>query len=122
MLGLPEETVDEMMLTVKFLKKYKPDAISAKKFTPFPGTNIFDYCVKEGLLKEPRKIDEYAKFEISSSEPNVSLIPTNILMKTVNDLNKKDIFVDLKKTVRTLKAGHFKHFIIKAMKRLKNPI
>ncbi len=119
MLGLPKETVEEMMLTVNFLKKYKPDSITANKFTPYPGTNIFEYCLKENLIKEPKTIEEYSNFEINNSKLNVSEIPTDKLLETINMLQKKSMITDLKKSLRTLKTGHYNHFFIKVMNRFK---
>ena len=49
MLGIPTETKQEAMDTVKMIRKIRPDHCSPAFFTPHPGSDLFEYCVKNGL-------------------------------------------------------------------------
>ena len=52
MLGVPGETAEEVKQTVEFIREIKPDYPSLAFFTPYPGTELGDYCAKNGLLLE----------------------------------------------------------------------
>ncbi len=49
MVGLPTETKKEVWDTVKMIQKIKPDYFSPAFFTPHPGSDLFDYCLKNRL-------------------------------------------------------------------------
>ena len=50
MLGLPTETKAEIMDTINMIRQTKPEQRSAAFYTPIVGTEMYDYCKKEGLL------------------------------------------------------------------------
>jgi anaerobic magnesium-protoporphyrin IX monomethyl ester cyclase len=50
MLGIPTETADEMLDTVKMIRQIRPDHFSPAIYTPFPGSDLFEYCVENGLI------------------------------------------------------------------------
>lgn len=52
MFGLPSETKEEMMDTLTFMKKIKPDWSYVSIFTPYPGTKMYDQAVDLGVIKE----------------------------------------------------------------------
>jgi anaerobic magnesium-protoporphyrin IX monomethyl ester cyclase len=49
MLGIPTETKEEAMDTIRMIETIKPEHPSPAFFTPHPGSNLFDYCVKNDL-------------------------------------------------------------------------
>lgn len=49
MLGIPTETKEETMETVKMIKKIRPYIPSPAFYTPFPGSDLFEYCEKNNL-------------------------------------------------------------------------
>lgn len=49
MLGLPTETEDEMRETISMLKEIDPDYYSPAFYTPYPGNDLYDYCMEHGL-------------------------------------------------------------------------
>lgn len=62
MLGLPTETLREFKETVEMNRKCLPDWASYSIFYPYPGTNIYDFCAKEGLIgKNPDTVMERGK-------------------------------------------------------------
>jgi anaerobic magnesium-protoporphyrin IX monomethyl ester cyclase len=49
MLGIPTETKEEVMETISMLKEIDPDWYSPAFYTPHPGSDLYDYCVENGL-------------------------------------------------------------------------
>ncbi len=49
MLGIPTETKQEVLATVRMIKAIRPETHSAAYFTPHPGSDLFDYCEREGI-------------------------------------------------------------------------
>jgi len=67
MCGLPTETAKEVIDTVKLSNKLKKDNKDAKiaeftMYVPYPGTELFDICVTNGL-KLPKKLEEWATID-----------------------------------------------------------
>ncbi len=50
MLGMPTETEEEMMDTVRMINTINPEIRSAAFFTPHIGTDLYDYCLENKLL------------------------------------------------------------------------
>ena len=49
MLGIPTESKQEAMDTVKMIKKIRPDHCSPAFFTPHPGSDLYEYCIENEL-------------------------------------------------------------------------
>jgi len=72
MCGFPSETWEEVCDTIDLmlrLKKENPNAslTSLKIFTPFPGTEFYDVCAKEGM-KFPESLDGWGDFDYNTSK------------------------------------------------------
>jgi len=52
MIGLPTETNGEIEDTVLLAKKIKPTIASCSFYAPMPGSDIYDYCLKNDLILE----------------------------------------------------------------------
>lgn len=52
MFGIPGETAEDVKATVRFIREIRPAYPSIAFFTPFPGTELGDYCVAQKLLLE----------------------------------------------------------------------
>lgn len=52
MVGLPEETAQDIRLTISLMKEIKPSYSTLSVFTPYPGTAIFEDLVRLGLASE----------------------------------------------------------------------
>lgn len=50
MLGLPDETEQDICETIAFNRRLNPPAISAFFFTPFIGTELYDYSLNKGYI------------------------------------------------------------------------
>ncbi|MET1101137.1 MAG: radical SAM protein [Pyrodictiaceae archaeon] len=51
-LGFPWETVDDMKKTVEFAIRLDPDYAQFTALTPYPGTPLFEYASRHGLIED----------------------------------------------------------------------
>jgi len=51
MIGVPGETLSDHMETVRLNRLCLPDSHSTSIFFPYPGTELYETCIREGLLK-----------------------------------------------------------------------
>ncbi|MCX5695201.1 MAG: radical SAM protein [Candidatus Omnitrophica bacterium] len=49
-LGMPEETRENIFETIEFVRKCKPVSINSNIFVPYYGTALREYCVEKGYL------------------------------------------------------------------------
>jgi radical SAM superfamily enzyme YgiQ (UPF0313 family) len=59
MIGLPWETEQSIKDTLEAIKKIKNAAITYSIFTPYPGTDAFNYCEKQGLVDKNYDASQY---------------------------------------------------------------
>lgn len=52
MIGFPFETEEMIHDTIRAIKKIDCDSIVYSIFTPYPGTEAYDYCLRHGLIPE----------------------------------------------------------------------
>lgn len=52
-IGIPNETVEDIWQSYEFSRKAKPDIISVNICSPFPGTPLYDYCEENHLIPHP---------------------------------------------------------------------
>ena len=52
MVGLPYETADDILATIRLNKRIKPDKAQFTIFFPFRGTKLYEVCQREGYIKE----------------------------------------------------------------------
>jgi radical SAM superfamily enzyme YgiQ (UPF0313 family) len=67
MMGLPTETEEEVMDTVRLVKEIDPDYYSPAFFTPHPGTDLYDYAVQHDLSR----ITDYDSYRRNPTEPKI---------------------------------------------------
>ena len=56
-IGSPEETRDDFLQTINFLKKSKPDKIFISKFYPLPGTLFYKQLIDSKTIERPEDWD-----------------------------------------------------------------
>lgn len=61
MIGIPDETKEEMLDTLRLNARLSPDVIKIMTFYPFHGTRLFHYCVNKNLIdwETREKLDNY---------------------------------------------------------------
>lgn len=61
-IGMPEETHETLQETYEMIKKLPLDRIGVTFAAPYPGTELFNYCIKHNLLRY--KAEEYVDVEV----------------------------------------------------------
>lgn len=83
MLGIPTETKEEVLLTIELIKAIKPYSTGISHFTPFPGSDLYTYCVKNNLFK----VTNYDVFHNGrNSKSKIKGVNYRFLKKVENDL------------------------------------
>lgn len=59
MVGFPQETEDTLSDTVMAMKRIKADTIIYSIFTPYPGTEAFEFCKEKGLISDDYDLSLY---------------------------------------------------------------
>ena len=68
MIGSPTETDREMLTTLSFLKKLNLDRFDFYTVVPYPGTPLYEFCKKNGLLTESLNFESLKQRNVDSSE------------------------------------------------------
>lgn len=69
MIGLPNETKENINETIALIKEIKPDYISPHIFIPFPKTKLREYCIEHNLLNTTEIVDNsFAGFSILKND------------------------------------------------------
>jgi|TARA_Y100000034_G_scaffold11832_2_gene12366 radical SAM superfamily enzyme YgiQ (UPF0313 family) len=72
MVGIPGETYKDALLTIELNGKCKPDECKMTIMTAFPGTPLYDYCLKNGYISTddmPTNYYEGTNLETEMSKP-----------------------------------------------------
>jgi len=82
MIGLPTETKKGVDMTVRLVKSLGAQQTINTIYHPYPGSELFNYCLKKELFKLPEKLDEQGEyFDIGNAKVNVSQVPASYLEK-----------------------------------------
>jgi len=93
MLGAPEETKEDLRMTIDLVKRIKPESITISRLTPAPGTYLNQELTAQGILKpleweqwdfyknqSPLKLKYLTEADLMSTENELrSLVPGSIL-------------------------------------------
>lgn len=63
MVGSPEETKETIKETIDLIKRIKADFIYLSATTPTPGSDLYDYAKKRGMLNL-KDLDKYKNFDV----------------------------------------------------------
>ncbi len=61
-IGMPEETQETLQETYEMIKKLPFDKISVNFVVPYPGTELFNYCIQHNMLRY--KLEDYVDMEV----------------------------------------------------------
>jgi radical SAM superfamily enzyme YgiQ (UPF0313 family) len=108
MIGSPTETKEDILQTVKFMKKINPDYVHVTITTPFPATDLYEIALGEKIIAG----DVWRDF---AKNPQPGFIPP-IWEK---ELSRAELFFLLKKAYRSF---YFRpKYILKRILQLKSP-
>jgi radical SAM superfamily enzyme YgiQ (UPF0313 family) len=109
MIGLPTETRENMMETVRLNAKLRSYIVWVSTFMPYPGTVLHDFCVKNDLI-DPGKWDEVRSYRGGSvlretSFSRLDLEKIRVLFKWyLNSALQNDCSAEYQKNVDELEA------------------
>jgi radical SAM superfamily enzyme YgiQ (UPF0313 family) len=115
-LGLPNETKQDVEATIKMLQTMRLEIPGTSFFTPFPGTVLYDYCKKNGLLA----ITDYGDYDRAKKTPKIKGIDYEYLEKMLLKALpiERRIRRTLKKMMAAFLGGRNSQKIIDAIKSL----
>ena len=80
MYGFPTETVEDFQATHAMLGRLDNPYYMYNRFVPFPGSVLFDYCCKHGLVTLPERIEDWPEYLMRfSNQVNISEVPDPML-------------------------------------------
>ncbi|GAI10754.1 unnamed protein product, partial [marine sediment metagenome] len=91
--GFPQETESSLSRTVTAMKKVKCSLLVFNTFTPYPGTEAFELCRKEGMIEDDYDVSLYNhhspdNYYCSNIEREKFRILISEIRKTVDRKNK----------------------------------
>jgi radical SAM superfamily enzyme YgiQ (UPF0313 family) len=108
MLGIPTETNKEAMDTVKMIKRIKPYVSSPAFYTPHPGSDLFDFCVKNNLSL----IKKHEDYKRNPEGQKIKGVDYDFLNKALAELARVPYSVKLRRKIDRLKLGRFNKELI----------
>jgi hypothetical protein len=89
-MGFPEETYDDMLESLSFVKTLNPDQVTLSLFTPYEHTSLFEECRIKGLINDSYDESDHShqsgKF-LKQIHPEIDM---SYIIKEIDELNKKD--------------------------------
>jgi len=89
MIGLPDESAEELNMTVGLVESLPAHILICTIYRPYPGTPLFEYCRAHKNFMPPDGLEGQAEFyrfsHLSEDEVNMSKVPTRMLL----DLQKR---------------------------------
>ena len=99
MIGLPDETEEDILETIQFLKQIRPDFSYFNLFTPFPGTEAAETAIKNGKLSEDYFSKDYDMLIETNPLVNLSNMSTETLVKYHKKLSNMVLFSNYMKVL-----------------------
>ncbi len=79
--GMPGETYESLMETLKFIQDCKIDSAAVYYATPYPNSEIYQYALKEGLIKDEEKyLESISNSDASEFKINLTQLPDSDLI------------------------------------------
>ncbi len=101
MIGLPTETKEDVDATVRLLESLPAHFSVCAIYKPYPGTELYNYCLKHKNLKIPETLEKSAQaFSCGSTEMNMSEISSAHLQKIQRIIGAKNVINEIKSCIR----------------------
>jgi len=93
-MGFPEDTNETLQETYDLIESTKPDRANVGTLIPFPGTAIFDQCVRDDLFIDKFDVKEYWRKPFRPHQYLTVIKPYNMSLKELSDWRNK--FLDIR--------------------------
>jgi len=104
------------METVKMVKRLKPYMTICSIYWPYPGTELFNYCIDKGLFKYEERLEKVGR--LYGQTINISNVKTEVLLKTKRYFNRRNIYQEIKFILINgkivLMIYYFIHYMLKS--------
>jgi radical SAM superfamily enzyme YgiQ (UPF0313 family) len=107
MMGIPTETKEEVMDTVRMIQAIKPDHYSPAFFTPHPGSDLFKYCEEHDLSL----IKSHDSYRRNATEAKIKGVDYKFLEKALMESIGMDKTIPDRSLVLRLKKRFAPFFI-----------
>ncbi|MEK6848057.1 MAG: radical SAM protein, partial [Nanoarchaeota archaeon] len=87
MMGHPDETEEELKLTLKYMRKIPSDQNLLQIYRPFPGTPYWQFSVNEDKVKEPKTFKDFVTFGVLTYHANITKMSSELLVRTFYKAN-----------------------------------
>lgn len=87
-LGFPEETEQEMIESIEYLKSCKPTSIVLSLFTPYRSTSLYDEAISKGIIDENYDESDYSHQSGNFMKHIHPEIDITEIIKSIDDYNK----------------------------------
>ena len=91
-IGSPEETEADIMETMRFIKTSKLDLFETVVLTPYPGTPIWEYALKKGIVSNDMDWERLNVFYLSNHKNAI------VLSDKINRERLKELFLKFRRT------------------------
>ncbi len=96
MLGLPTETEEEITETIAMMKEIDPDYYSPAFYTPYPGNDLYDYCVEHDLSL----IKDHDSYSRNPTEPKIKGHDPEFLRWALKESQRRKVRNGVKRKTR----------------------
>ena len=80
-MGFPEDTNETLQDTYNLIEDIKPDRANVGILTPYPGTPIFDQCVKDKLFVKEIDLENYWKAPFHPNQTECVIKPYDMSLE-----------------------------------------
>ena len=109
MIGLPTENGEDLKATVRLIKMINPHISLCTIYRPYPGTELFDYCIAKKLFNYKDSLEEVGS--IYEQTNNTSKVDTSLLVKTKGYFDRRNIFQEIKFIITRMKFSLFIYYV-----------
>ena len=88
-MGFPEDTDETLHDTYELIVDVKPDRANVGILTPYPGTPIFDQCIKDDLFIQKIDLENYWKTPFRPHQGEFVIKPYNLSLEDMRVWQKK---------------------------------
>jgi len=114
MLGIPTETKEEAMDTLKMIKRIKPYRASPAFFTPHPGSDLYRYCEEKSLSL----ISDHKDYSRSPQSPKIKGVDYVFLRGLLEESRQVPLSVRIRRKADHIWERKIKKHVRKVLKRL----
>ena len=121
MCGIPTETKEEFDMTIELLNRLNHGPIDLMAYVPYPGTELYNFAVSQGLFVPPSRLQDWALIsDLHGFEFSLGEVDKETLWKAKRETLKINETQWRKLAIRTLmqnpKTMMNLHFILGALK------